>query len=88
MPDGAHASRAVDAEAHVPFAARVWLARVHAHPHANLRAVRPGVALKRDLRIDRACDRIARARKRDEERVALGVDLTAPVGLEALSKDR
>jgi hypothetical protein len=41
---------------------------------------------KRVLRLDRGCDRIARARKNEKERVALRVDLAAAVPAKYASK--
>ena len=53
------------------------LARVQAHPDLDLGTRRPGMGTKRELTLDCGQQRLARARERDEERVALRVDLVA-----------
>jgi hypothetical protein len=79
MPSCADPGRAVDAESDVPFARCGGLSRVDAHPHAKLRAVRPGVLGKPALTRDRRSDSILRAPEGDEERVTLRVDFVASV---------
>ena len=53
------------------------LARVERHSHADLHASRPPLGGDRPLRLDVHSEGVDRARERDEERIALGVDLEA-----------
>jgi hypothetical protein len=55
---------------------------MEAHAHTHLHAFRPAPGRERPLRGDRGCDRVARPREGDEERVTLGVDLATVVLLE------
>jgi hypothetical protein len=61
------------------------LAGVEAHPHLDLDTVRPRVREECELALDCSQERIrARARERDEEGVALRIDLVAAVSGERL----
>ena len=66
-------------EPQVALVADRRLARVEAHSHPDLRTVRPGVGAQGALGSDRSSRGVARAREREEEGVALGVDL-GPAG--------
>jgi hypothetical protein len=68
--------------ADVVVVADLRLAGVHAHPHAHLDRLGPGVRDERPLGGHRGRDCIGGAREGDEERVALGVDLDAAMLLE------
>ena len=74
-----------DVEPQVALAAERRLAGVEAHPDADVDAVGPLLRCVRALRFDGCGDRIAGARKGEEERVALRVDLDAAVLCEALA---
>ncbi len=78
---------AMDAEADVALFADGRLARVDPHAHQQLSVAGPRLTGELPLRRDGGRDRILRARERDEERVALRVDLTAAVGVERSSQD-
>ena len=67
--------------------AHLHVARVDAHPHAQVAAVRPGVAGERLLRSHSCANGGARLEEDDEERVAVGVDLDAGVVRPDLAKD-
>jgi hypothetical protein len=67
----------VDPHPDVAFAADYRLAGVNPHSHLHVRAVGPGVSRKRILCSDGARDGILRARKGNEEGVALGIYLAA-----------
>ena len=56
-------------------------------PHPDLDPVGPGVRREITLRIDCRCDRILASLERNEERVALGVDLATVVCRERSSQD-
>src|SRR5262249_47794145 len=84
---GADARGADDVQADVPFVADGGLARVQSHPHLHVDAVGPAVLCKGTLRGDGAGDRVTRAREREEERVALCVDLLAARFRQALAQD-
>ena len=73
--DGADAGRAHDVEPDVALLVDRRLAGVQAHPHAHVRLAGPGLRRVRALSLDRGGHRVARAREREEERVALRVDL-------------
>ena len=85
VPGRADARAAVDAHPDIPVATDKRLARVKAHPHANRHAVGPRLGGERPLQLDRRGDRVACARERDEERVALRVDLVAVEPLDRLA---
>src|SRR5262249_34575506 len=63
--------------AQVALVADRWLARVQADPHPDVDAVRPRRLGVRALDPYGRADRVARPREREEERVALAVDLDA-----------
>src|SRR5262249_60508730 len=72
----------MDAKTVVTAVGDVCLACVEPHPHTNVDTVRPGVCGERALGLDgRACG-VSGSAKRDEERVALRVDLPSAVSLE------
>src|SRR5205823_389307 len=81
------ARRADHVEPEVALFADVRLASVQSHPYAHLAPVRPLVLVQGALRVDRSGDCVARPRKREEERVALRVDLPALSGAERLAHD-
>ena len=85
MPGRADPRGADDVEADVALVAERRLAGVQAHAHANLGAARPCVGGERPLALDGRAHRVARARERVEERIALRVDLV-PAG--ALRRSR
>ena len=68
---------AVDGEPDVLVARGRRLARVHADPDAQVDALGPVVRGQRALRRDRRVDGVPRPAERDEERVAVGVELAA-----------
>jgi hypothetical protein len=74
---GADAGGAVDAEADVALAGDRRLGRVHAHAHAQVALGGPGMSAEGPLGGERGGDGRLRARKDDEERVALRVDLAS-----------
>ncbi len=78
------ARRAVDRKARVPAVGRDRLPCVEPHPHPDRCAVGPLVGGKGELALDGGEQCVPRARERDEERVALRVDLVAVVGCEGL----
>src|SRR5450755_50082 len=57
------------------------LAGMQSHPDSDLDAGRPPLTGQAELPADRRADRIACAPKREEQRVALGTELLAPVAL-------
>ena len=71
-----NARAAVDVHSHVSLAGHRRRAGMQPHPHPDRAALEGSLA-----RIGRG-DRAGRGRERDEERVALGVDLDAVVGFE------
>ena len=77
----------VDLHANVIRAGNEWLAGVDPHPDADVHAVWPRGATKHPLRIDRACNCVRGARERDEERIALCVDLVPVPRREGGSKN-
>jgi hypothetical protein len=60
---------------------------VQADAHTNLAPARPRVFSQTPLRGDGGGDRIAGAGEREEERVALGIDLGSSGGAERLAED-
>ena len=82
---GAEPRRTHDVEPQVALTAQSRLAGVQAHPDVDLDAVGPVVPGVRALRLDGRGDCVASARKREEERVALRVDLDAAALGEALA---
>jgi hypothetical protein len=87
VPRSRDPGRAHDVEPEVALFADVRLARVQADAHEQLAPVRPLVVTQRALRLDGGCHRVACPREREEERVALRVDLGAAVGAERLPHD-
>ncbi len=75
MRGRADPGRPVDVHPHVARALDHRLAGVECHSHAKRDALRPVVRRDRPLRLDGAAERVDRARERDEEGVALGIDL-------------
>jgi hypothetical protein len=65
----------VHVEPDVIAAHYAWLAGMHAHPHPHRAPRRPLTLGQTLLRRHRGTHRIARARERHEERVALRADL-------------
>ena len=78
----ADARGAMDVDADVVVGADLGLPGVHAHAHAQIHALGPGVDRQRTLSGHRRGDGVGRAREGDEEGVALGVDLDAAMLLE------
>ena len=81
MAYGRDTSALVDVRAHVTFIGQQWRASVEAHANTN-RSVCEGVA-----RLSRGRQGSGRRGKREEERVALGVDLDAVVARERIAND-
>ena len=82
MAGGADSRRTVHIQADVVILLKDSLAGVNAHAYAHIHSFGPGVGNKCPLSRDRGGDRVARAGKRDEEGVALGVDLATVVLVE------
>ena len=80
------AGAAVHREPHVAAIVEHRLARVHADANTHLLSVGPHVFHERALCGDGRTDGITCARKDDEERVALRVDLVAVVYCECLAE--
>jgi hypothetical protein len=76
-----------DVEPEVALVAHGGLSGVNSHADAHLAATWPRVAPQRALRVNRGGDGVARARKREEERVSLRVHLGAAAGAERLAHD-
>ena len=87
MPRRTYPCRAVHREPRVTAVAHDRLPRVETHPHLDLDAVGPVVGEEGLLTLDRGEKRIACARKSNEEGVALGVDLVAPIGHECSTEE-
>src|SRR5205085_1149686 len=81
----ARSSHHVDPE--VALVAEARFAGMEPHAHADGRAARPRMVAQPALRVDRRADRVARAWEREEERVALRVDLGPAVRRERLAHD-
>ncbi len=84
VPGGAQPGRPVYPEPDEPAGPRGRLGGVEAHPDADPGAGRPLVRRQRALGGDRRRHGILGGTERDEERIALGVDLPAVVGGEGL----
>ena len=82
-PDRAQPCGPHDVDPEVALAAERRLARVQTHPHADHVPVRPVLDRVQPLRLDGRRDGVAGAREREEEGVALGVDLDATPVVEA-----
>jgi len=83
----ADARRPVDRQADVAVLRDRGLTRVDADSDAELLAVRPFVRHECALGSDGSQDRIPGPRERDEERVALGIDLLAAVRRKRIAKE-
>src|SRR6059058_511449 len=77
----------MDGEPEIAVADELGRARVDADPDPELDPRRPPMALDRPLGRHRRQNRVAGAEKGDEERVALRVDLVAPVLLERVAQE-
>jgi hypothetical protein len=77
---GTNARAPVDAHPDISLAADEWLSGMEPHPYANRSTLGPGLRSERALSRYRGGNRVSRAGKRNEERVALRVDLV-PVEL-------
>src|SRR3954471_3891764 len=86
MGGGADPRGAVDVQAYVVVLPDDRLAGVNAHAYAHLESLGPVRRAERPLRANRGGERVARARKRDEEGVALGVDFVAIVTVEGCAQ--
>ncbi len=86
-PNGGDARRPYDVEPGISLVADGRLAGVQAEPHTDRYALRPRLVLVRALDLDGRRHRVAGARKRVEEGVALRVDLLAVVRPERLAHD-
>ena len=62
-------------------------ARVHAHPHARVRAAGPVVVLERALCVGGGEEGVRGRPEGEERRVALRVDLLSPVRCDGLAQD-
>ena len=82
MAGSRDARRSMDLHANVIRAGDERLAGVDAHPDANVDTVRPGGATEHPLRIHGARDSVRGTGERDEERIALCVDLVPVPGRE------
>jgi len=81
-----HPGGSVDVEAEIVVADQGGLPGMHAHSNPHARSLRPGVRVDRPLGTGRPGAGGDGAGKDDEERVSLGVDLSALVRLERLSQ--
>ena len=77
----------MDAHAHVALAAHGRLARVDAHPDAKVAVLGPRVVCEPELAGNGSRDGALGTAERDEERVALRVDLAAVVLCEGFAQD-
>ena len=84
-PDRAQPGRSDHVDAEVALATDSWLTCVQAHAHANRLAVGPLVHGVRALRFDGCRDGVASPREREEERIALRVDLDTAARRKALA---
>jgi hypothetical protein len=84
---GSDSRRPVHAEPDVAVLAVRRLAGMDAHPDAQLSAVGPFVLRERSLAVDGCGYGVLGAPEGDEERIALRVDLVAPMGLERLTEE-
>ena len=81
------AGRAHDVQPEIALLADVRLAGVEPHAHAHRAPVRPLVVAEGALGVDRGRDCVARPREREEEGVALRVDLRAAARAEGLAHE-
>jgi hypothetical protein len=77
---GPDPGRTVNGKPGVASLGRHRMAGVQAHPHLDLHVVRPRVGEKRQLPLHGGEERLTRARKSDEEGVALGIYFVAAMG--------
>ncbi len=87
MPGSADPSSAVHAESDVARTAQSRLAGMNANPDAKLRTVWPTALGKAALARDGGRQRLLRPPERDEERIALRVDLVASALCENLTQN-
>ena len=83
MGGGADPGGLVHAQSDITLPTHARFARVQADPHVDVDAFRPAVGREGPL----SCDRVPRPPKRDEERVALSVDLVPAGVLEGRPED-
>ncbi len=81
------ARSAHDVEAEVALLPDVRLARMDPHAHEHLLTAGPVVLVESSLGVDRRGDCVARPGEREEERVALRVDLRSAVRAERLAHE-
>ena len=86
VPGGADPGCAVNGESGVAPVVGDRLTGVQTHSHLDLDALRPGVREERELALDGREHSLARARERNEERVALRIHLVAVVSVERISQ--
>jgi hypothetical protein len=77
----------MDGKTDVALTREFRLAGMDAHPNANRSAARPALLSERTLALRRRENGVLRPLERDEERVALVVDLDATIGLERPPKE-
>ena len=82
------ARRLVQRERHVRVAARARVAAMDADPHAHRHLGRPRGIRQRALGLHRGADRVRGLAERDEEGVALGLQLVAVVLAPGSSQQR
>ena len=82
VPGGRDPRGPVDVDPYVVASRKRALARVEAHPDAELPTVWPRRFRQSALRRDRSAEPLDRGGERDEEGVALGPDLSAALGLQ------
>ena len=86
-PDGGDSRGTYDVEPGIALVTDRRLAGVQAEPHTDRYALRPRLVLVRALDLDSRRHRVARARERVEEGVALRVDLLPVMRPERLAHD-
>src|SRR5436190_20060849 len=86
MSGSADPRRAMHVQSDVPIALKLRLAGMDAHAHADVDTLGPAPGRKGSLRSHCGGNRVARPRERDEERVALVIDLATGVLVERLAK--
>ena len=79
---GADPRCSMDADTHVALGTHLGLARVQAHPHLDLRSLRPRMGRQVALGVDRCSHGVVGGCEADEEGVALGVDDHPTMGSE------
>jgi hypothetical protein len=83
VSSGSDPSGTVDCEAGIAAAGGDCLTRVQSHPYLDSHVVRPLVSRKRELAIHCREEPVSGAGKRDEEGIALRVDLVSTVGIKS-----